>query len=200
MDGDAPHQDPGHGEYHLCGDCRKCGKKPVFTEITVENGKKSEKLLCEECAKAQGVAGSGVPPALGKLVGNMIGGQAGLSPAKSKNKPTTVCQDCGLTFAQFRETGLLGCSACYQAFEKHLSPLLERAHDGGIHHIGKVPARAGTSIDRQERIALLRRQLDEAITAEEYERAAAVRDELMSFEDPGSSDDLTQAEDERDPF
>ncbi|MEM9083749.1 MAG: UvrB/UvrC motif-containing protein [Planctomycetota bacterium] len=105
-----------------------------------------------------------------------------------------------MTFAQFRETGLLGCPACYRAFEKHLSPLLERAHDGGINHIGKVPARAGTSIDRQQRIALLRRQLDEAITAEEYERAAAVRDELMSFEDPMSADHSTKIEDERGSF
>jgi protein-arginine kinase activator protein McsA len=47
-----------------------------------------------------------------------------------------------LAFAQFRNNGLLGCGACYAAFEGLLSPMLARAHEGGTHHVGRKPRSA----------------------------------------------------------
>ncbi|MEM1167442.1 MAG: UvrB/UvrC motif-containing protein [Planctomycetota bacterium] len=173
-------------ESHLCGDCRKCGKKPVVTEITIKNGKKEEKQLCEECAKAQGLGTQSHAP-INQLISNFVMSASGASKTRESAKATT-CEACGLTFSEFRQSGLLGCSRCYEAFESQLGSLLERAHDGASHHVGKVPARAGSSVERQERIELLRRQLDEAIEAEEYERAAAVRDELLTYEHPDAAD------------
>ena len=99
--------------------------------------------------------------------------------------PACSCEACGLTFAEFRKSGLMGCSACYKAFESQVGPLIERAHEGGTHHIGKIPRRAGASVERQERITLLRRQLSDAIEAEQYERAADLRDQIRRFEEGG---------------
>jgi len=111
---------------------------------------------------------------------------------------TLKCETCGLSYAAFRQHGLLGCSACYVAFEDKLAPLIERAHQGGTHHIGKTPRRLlaaaqdgdteaiervlGGARERAERLALLRKQLEEALAMEQYERAAALRDELRRFE------------------
>src|SRR5690606_38755704 len=96
---------------------------------------------------------------------------------------------------QFRSTGLLGCPACYAAFESKLGPVLERAHEGAARHVGKAPRRALAKVrsagDRRAPEAILgdveqparpigqpRDQLEVAIKAEQYERAAAIRDDL----------------------
>lgn len=108
-----------------------------------------------------------------------------------------ACPSCGMTFEEFRQKGVLGCAHCYAAMEAQLGPLIERAHEGATHHVGKVPRRLlkgettaaaeraarllGTMKDHQERIRLLRKQLAEAVGAEQYERAAAIRDELRRF-------------------
>ena len=178
---------PPEGGHHLCGDCRKCGKKPVMTEIVIHQGEKIEKQLCAECAAAMGSGTKAAHAPINQLVQNYVMTASGASQRKATAQGRS-CEHCGLTFAEFRKSGLLGCPSCYQAFEKQLSPLLERAHAGGSHHVGKVPRRAGSSTDRQARIAMLRKQLDEAISSEEYERAAAVRDALQNFEKSDASD------------
>jgi protein arginine kinase activator len=129
------------------------------------------------------VIGAGVP-----------GGVGAGSPAGAGTGSAGVCGSCGLTFEEFRHKGVLGCAQCYAAMEPQLGPLIERAHEGATHHVGKVPRRLsrgettaaaeraarllGTMKDHQERIRLLRKQLAEAVGAEQYERAAAIRDEL----------------------
>ena len=49
----------------------------------------------------------------------------------------TECSFCGLTFADFRRTGRLGCPHCYETFGDQLPRLLRRIH-GGVKHVGKV--------------------------------------------------------------
>ncbi|MEM9065220.1 MAG: UvrB/UvrC motif-containing protein [Planctomycetota bacterium] len=110
-----------------------------------------------------------------------------------------------MTYARFRETELLGCPGCYKAFEPQLTPLLGRTHEGGTHHVGKVPKRAlalsrqegslqtesvlGDAETRSARIAHLRHLLDQALRAEHYEQAARLRDQIGSLEagDPDAS-------------
>src|SRR2546430_13615777 len=57
----------------------------------------------------------------------------------------TTCDQCKITWAEFRQHGLFGCEKDYDIFEKDLSPLLQRAHEGATHHTGKVPARGGAA-------------------------------------------------------
>lgn len=52
-----------------------------------------------------------------------------------------ICNTCKLTFADFKQSGLLGCADCYRYFEAFLGPLIQRAQDGGITHVGKKPRR-----------------------------------------------------------
>ena len=68
------------------------------------------------------------------------------------------------------------------AFEKQLAPLIERAQNGATHHRGKSPRRAGSSIDRTHLIRQLSKELDQAVAAEQYERAAKLRDRLRSLD------------------
>ncbi|MCC6661554.1 MAG: UvrB/UvrC motif-containing protein [Phycisphaerales bacterium] len=164
--------------------CDQCEQEATVHEVTIKSGKKVEKHLCEACAKKQGIAvQAGMP--IQELLNKYVLAQAGTTPAKA-----AACPSCSLAYTEFRQHGLLGCPDCYKAFEGLLGPLLERAHEGATHHVGKSPRRAGRggeagaeSItggpkERAERLSILQKQLDQAVRAEQYEKAAKLRDEI----------------------
>jgi protein arginine kinase activator len=161
----------------------QCGEREAtIHEVVIRNGRKSERHLCEVCAKLAGVDV----------------GASGAAATRVAVVQGPACESCGTSLSEFKHTGLLGCPACYRRFETQLTPLLERAHEGGTHHVGKFPrrllaalARAGTAesmlgdpSQRAARLGLLRQQLDEAVGAEQYERAAKIRDEISRLADP----------------
>lgn len=168
---------------HNCGDCRKCGRHPMLKELVVINGQKIERQLCEHCVRAEAAKAEASDPKqpIQELLTQLV-----ISSVAQGGRPVAAgqacCPRCGLRFAQFRERGLLGCGECYRAFEAELTPLIERAHEGGCQHTGKMPRRAGASQDRIQRIVQLRQLLHRAVQAEEYEKAAMLRDELSRFE------------------
>ena len=159
--------------------CDRCEEEAVVHEIVIENGEKIEHHLCSNCANDAGLvpeAGTSLTAPLSKLVLS--------SSIIAKPTPGTPasCPGCGATWAEFRKSGLLGCPDCYEAFEEKLTPLIERAHDGAGHHVGKSPNRSGDILDRRRLAASLRKQLLEAVDAEHYERAAELRDRLRTVE------------------
>jgi len=90
-----------------------------------------------------------------------------------------------MSWSDFRQTGLLGCEHDYTAFDKDLTPLLQRAHDGATHHLGKVPTRRGGTtvpVKRQVDLNRLRKELSRAVEAEDYEKAAKLRDQIRNAE------------------
>jgi protein arginine kinase activator len=87
-----------------------------------------------------------------------------------------------MSFAEFRQKGVVGCPDCYDAFDRQLAPMIERAQNGATSHCGKCPARGGASIDRQLQIQRLVKELEDAVAAEQYERAAELRDRLREME------------------
>lgn len=160
--------------------CDLCDNEAVVHEISLSGGKKIEKHLCEEHAIEDGFEAQPGPGG-GFLSSKLVLAAGQKQPVGSSTKKNG-CPDCGTTFEEFRKTGLLGCANCYELFQEQLSPLLQRAHDGATHHVGKIPSRAGSSVDRQQRLSALRRQLTDAIGAEQYERAATLRDEIITTE------------------
>lgn len=176
--------------------CQRCNQNEATVHETtiIPGGKIVEKHLCQQCATGEGVD---VPaePSAGSVLHAALAQMAGV-PAKAPPPvvaASAACPSCGLRFEEFKQTSLLGCPQCYQTFERQLGPLLERAHEGATHHVGKVPRRAlaegqsrgaamesllGSVEERAQRIASLRRQLENAIAAEQFERAARIRDEM----------------------
>lgn len=156
--------------------CQDCGKAPATLRIKrVAGGEETEVRLCLSCAQARGIEPSqaGQPGAdpVDLLFKNLEELQGG----------TGTCPGCGLTYSAFRETGRLGCASCYEAFAEELRPLIRRVH-GEVRHVGKVPARDGATQDAAARLRRLNEDLDRAIRAEEYERAAELRDLIQSLE------------------
>src|SRR5438105_1675381 len=167
--------------------CEACDKGQATVHLTeIVNKKKRELHLCEECAREKGVsvkaaftpADLAEKPAAKPSV-EISGALEKASPGalqRVDDLSSTSCPVCGLTFAEFRASGRLGCANDYLAFKKGLVPLLEKIH-GTVEHKGKVPAHVGERLERQRKLAELRQRLNQAIQKEEYEKAAQLRDE-----------------------
>jgi len=158
--------------------CDKVENEATIHEVTIHAGQKVEKHLCEQCAAEEGIAGESHSPISKVLSSFVVQGPSGPRPAGKASS----CPSCGMAFAEFRQKGLLGCGECYNAFERQLTPLIERAQEGKSAHIGKVPRNIGDAQIRQTKLAELRRQLAEALEQECYERAASIRDEIYEVD------------------
>ena len=157
--------------------CDNCGNKPATVHLTeIKGGKKLEKHLCEQCAAEEGVTIKAQIP-LGEILKTLVA-----QSSQEKELSGLLCPVCGLTFQDFRQQHVLGCPNDYQVFETFLAGLLERAHEGASVHVGKVPAHAGANERRQAELLRLRGQLKDAVTREDYEAAAALRDRIKEME------------------
>ncbi len=156
--------------------CDKCGKPAMIHLTEIIDGQKLEKHLCEDCAATEGITVKASLP-ISQLLEDFV-----LQTSSSGRTAEFQCDVCGLTFAEFRDQAVLGCPNDYDAFEPALTHLLERAQEGASQHIGKVPHRAGNDQKKQNAILRLRAELKGAIAAEDYERAAALRDQIKELE------------------
>jgi len=199
--------------------CDYCDNEAVVRDTVKEGGQYVAKHFCAEHAAEHGIGVQVSPsPAVGAII------KATISQGQGHER-SPACSSCGITYAEFRRSGVLGCPECYDAFEPQLGPLLERAHEGGLHHVGKIPRRAlassrggcaegadnpGPLGDREalrKRLSELDRQLRQAVRSEQFERAARLRDEistassmLSDLEAPQSPSDRSGGEGGPGPF
>jgi protein arginine kinase activator len=97
------------------------------------------------------------------------------------------CPSCGYEYSDFKKIGRFGCPDCYEAFEAQLVPMLRQIH-GNTHHSGTAPENVQPRVKRRRRVSELKQELARAIEAENYERAAEIRDEIADMESQASSD------------
>ena len=157
-------------------ECDKCGKAATVHLTEIIDGQKIEKHLCEDCASSEGITVKANLP-ISQLLEDFI-----LQSHGQSETADLKCDVCGLSFAEFRERGVLGCPNDYEAFEPALQPMMERAQGGASEHLGKVPRRAGTSQKKQNALLRLRAQLKQAVSDEKYEQAAQLRDQIKEME------------------
>jgi protein arginine kinase activator len=160
--------------------CDNCNKTATVHLTEIKNGKKLEKHLCEQCAaQNEGLPVKSHTP-INELLTNFVMAHSGL-----QKEVGSSCEHCGMSWSEFRQTGLLGCEHDYALYEKDLTPLIQRAHEGATHHLGKVPVRrggTGVPVKRSPDVARLRKELARAVEAEDYERAAKLRDQIKQAE------------------
>lgn len=154
--------------------CDCCDKPAVIHEIDTQKG--VEIHLCKQHAVDAGYIIPETPP-----VTELLTQFATAKTAKPASDRRKSCPNCGMTLGRFRKSGLLGCPDCYERFEKQLDPLVTRAHAGGSAHVGRVPKRSSELVDLQSLRRQLVEELDQAVAAEQYERAAKLRDRLSGL-------------------
>lgn len=158
--------------------CQHCQKRNATTHVKrTVNGKTTELLLCSECASALGV-GVFSKGTLG--VGNLFGSLFA-EPLLRESAEQTCCPSCSKSLRDIVQSGLLGCPDCYTTFYDRLLPSVQRIH-GKTSHVGKVAAGGSVKCHREQELAQLRAQLNDAVTKQEYERCAELRDRIKELE------------------
>ncbi len=164
----------------LCSHCNK--REATFHYKTVSNGKASEMHLCSECAHELGFAEK-----YSELFGDNMNVNSILNQffALSGKKPVQdsmlKCPECGMDFATFNSTGLMGCGNCYDVFADAVETMMQRTQ-GATSHNGKISGPDSEEIIKQNKLEGLKESLKKAILEEKYEDAAKLRDEIRAME------------------
>lgn len=158
--------------------CDICGKNPATVHLTeIIDNQMNELHLCEECARQKSAE---MEQQFG--LSDLLAGMAEFEkPAREAESAVVKCANCGLTYADFKKIGRLGCGECYNSFRKYLSPLLKRIH-GSSQHIGKAPFKITKVLKKKADLQDLRTRLQKAIETEEFEEAAKIRDQIKELE------------------
>lgn len=157
--------------------CQLCEKRQATTHIkTILNGELKEYNLCPECANKMGYGSffGGFGFDFDKLFGSFM-------ESVGTGKNTKRCQCCGSSFEDIAKSGKVGCAGCYDVFSEELFPSIQRIH-GRTCHTGKLARSAGTEIKIKNEIIKLKNELNEAIKAQEFEKAAELRDSIRELE------------------
>ncbi len=164
--------------------CDECGKNIATVFLVKLAGSEISRLqLCEECSKKMEEATEAA--SLIALVPQIISGMqsavdGNLQEEVFSGEPR-VCEECGTSLNDFKKLGYLGCSSCYKAFGDALENSILEFH-GSNKHTGKTPTKLSREARLRLKIAELERNLRKRIAEEEYEAAAAVRDEIRQIE------------------
>jgi protein arginine kinase activator len=165
--------------------CESCKEKDAVVHLVdVSNNSKAELHLCKDCAESQGTTikshmqKSNSPKAATDELPAIFQNLPGVSAASE----TETCGQCGTTYRQFRSSGKFGCPECYASFNVKVSDLLEKIH-GRCEHRGKVPSNASEQVNQQKELQALYAELDSAVSGEDYERAAELRDEIQRHQE-----------------
>ena len=157
--------------------CDACEDKNATVYLTqIVDGQMQKVNLCDACAKEKGVTDP-----TGFALADLL---LGLGSDEKVNLPgdELACETCGFTQSGFKKNGRLGCSECYQVFGGGLDSLVKAMHKGTL-HVGKVPTRYKVTKRFTDQITELKQRLKIAITDENFEEAAKLRDEIKSAED-----------------
>src|SRR5688572_13063489 len=156
-----------------CDVCKQNSATVFLTQIV--DGKMQKVNLCEGCSKEKGVT----DPTGFALADLLLG--LGAAQEMERGGGVQKCPVCGFSQADFKKTGRLGCASCYETFAEGLQSLLKGMHKGTSHQ-GKVPSRLLQTIEREQQIKDLHRDLRKAVAEENYESAAQIRDQIKSLE------------------
>ena len=159
--------------------CDICGKNPATVHLTeIIDEQMNELHLCEECARQKSAQ---MEQQFG--LSDLLGGMAEFGKPEKEIEPASSikCANCGLSYADFRKMGRLGCGECYRAFRKYLLPLLKRIH-GSTQHLGKSPFKVAKVVKKKLDSEELRNKLQKAVEEEAFEEAARIRDEIKELE------------------
>ncbi len=176
--------------------CQDCGKREAQVHLTkIINNEKTTLSLCKQCAAARGFHSplENAPFPLADILSGLAENLPEKSTAEGQVKVDLTCPNCGLTFEAFTREGRFGCGQCYRTFRGRLEPIMRKIHGASLHR-GKTPtpelvAHTKTEdtipVKEEER---LEAELKKAIEAEDFERAAEIRDKLKSIRDSVSVD------------
>lgn len=185
----------------LCEKCKIREANIKYTEII--NGVKKEHNLCSPCAREMDF---GPYSALfeGEFpLGALLSGLLGLSDSAAKQQKTqeVLCPTCGTSYEEFIKNSRFGCADCYHMFDLLMRERIKKLQDHSSHtgkqpklraaqrQEAKVSSRGELQFTKEEQIRQLERCLKAALAEEDYELAAACRDQIRAQKEGRACDD-----------
>jgi len=149
--------------------CSLCEEAATVHLAQVVHNKVTKVHLCEACAQK----GGATDPAVFQLADALT--------SATQAAPTTTCPQCGFTDIDFRKRGRLGCPSCWEVFGDALGTLLTKVQHEA-EHVGRAPAGMLPIGQLRRRLDGARREMEQAVAAENFEVAARLRDEIAVLE------------------
>lgn len=158
--------------------CSRCKSEKATVHYTKRVGDRVEEWeLCPACAAKMGIGSAA------DLFGDPFGSFSLFSFPGAERPAKEQCPVCSLTLDEIRRKGKFGCSACYDTFASRLdmTPFVGtgyRREKTGAEEEKKIEAQA----PKEDGLDSLRSQLQKAVAEENYELAAALRDQIREQE------------------
>lgn len=155
-----------------CSECRR----PIKVRYTEVIGNVCNELsMCSECPELE----------------KRLQGTKGLAGMTHLEGTTGLaCGNCGTTLEAIRIGTLVGCSSCYEVFDKILVDELHRAQSipariangkrSQVLHIGRAPGES-KEMTASLKLVALNEALNETLAREDYEQAALLRDQIKAL-------------------
>lgn len=165
----------------LCDNCKE--RESIISYIRINNDEVEEVHLCQVCAeekfKKEFTGYQNIIPQLENALKNIFKFTANSS---KDEKDDIRCEYCGRSFRELKNTGVLGCPKCYDSFGNEIKSYL-KALNINLKYRGKIPKNSESYIYYNRKLEDLREKLDLAISLEEYEKAAEIRDEIKTLKE-----------------
>ncbi len=165
--------------------CDFCAQKATVFLTQLIEGQMKKVCLCEGCAEERGVTDPTGFSLGDVLLSGMLGTSTPtaetVSPSMTRLSNGKQCATCGFLIDDLKRVRRFGCSDCYATFSEEVSQMIRGMHKG-TSHIGKVPEGLMAMQFKNQRLEELRGRLDQAISAESYEEAAGIRDEIRNLD------------------
>ena len=183
--------------------CEICHKAEAVTAVTLTvDGQQKELYVCAACAKAsrdgtprrKSSRGTGTPkvtivggnaddvpqPLVEEFVKATLGIMKGMA-AGPEEEPDRACPTCHRTWEAVKDSGRLGCPACWKTFAREIREEYLRGEYGPA-HLGAAPS-LETIPDARDMRVVLARDLKDAIAREDYRLAAELKRKLDALGD-----------------
>lgn len=166
--------------------CHICGKRASISLTQIVNGQVSELALCEDCAKEKGLfdpqtlsfAEKFFPEEFKAKVDKIVQSLAEMKQPGSERDVKeedilTCCPVCHFPLSVYRKTGRMGCPDCYTVF---------------AHELNWEEDSPDTAASPASELEKLEENMRRAISNEDYETAAQIRDQIRALK---NNDSLT---------
>lgn len=170
--------------------CERCGKEDATTKVTrvEKTGQAFQICVCGGCAieispyqKKISQKSASFDTLLKELLKTQGAQVPDVDEPGSVRSAPAPCPSCGLEWAAYKSTFMLGCADCYDSFAEVLEQDLHRYHRA-TRHVEPAPAGATSVVAMNDRLKACREELKNALEYEDYRQAAFLRDEISKLE------------------
>ena len=157
----------------LCDKCKKY--EACYHSTLIVNGESKSTHLCEHCATKEGVFNKRYNSIFDEF--RSLTNFLGFDDFEDK-----ACPSCHWSLRQFKNSGLLGCSDCYNAFEDEIEDIVKRIQPYTENKLDNIEFKVETKdLTKEQKLITLKADLQKAIKEERYEDAGVINKEIKKL-------------------